>query len=112
MSRADNALVHGACSPRLIAAKARANKRRFLRRDGLRASDLDAVTSEYLTQWARGAAILDLREAGDATESKDYWTAYNGTRRCLERLEKRLAALGLDRRSSDDPFEAFRRGAA
>ena len=92
-----NALVHGARSPAVAKAKARSHKRRFLRRLGVRASDLDALANEYLTQWAIGRAQLDLREAGEVDHGKDYWVAYNGTRRALERLEKRLHALGLDR---------------
>src|SRR5262249_49848580 len=82
-----NALVHGARSPRLIAAKARAKERAFLRRNGLKASHLDPITREVLRLYARGLAVLELREAGGADEARDYWTAFNATRRCLERLE-------------------------
>lgn len=99
-----NAAVHGARSPSRIAAKARAHKRRFLRRAGLRAGDLDAIAMELLNHWARGCAQLDLREAGEVDHSKDYWVAYNGTRRTLERLEKRMHDVGLDR-VADDPFD-------
>jgi hypothetical protein len=79
-----------------------------LRRAGLRAGDLDAVSSELLHLWARGVAQLDLREAGGVDSGKDYWVAYNGTRRTLEKLERRLALLGFDRKG-DDPFEALER---
>jgi hypothetical protein len=87
--------THGATSPPRIAAKARAHRRRFLRRAGLRATDLDPVTNELLTHWARGVAQLDLREAGGVDSGRDYWVAYNGTRRTLEKLEKRLQDVGL-----------------
>jgi len=99
MSRPGNqsGLVHGARSPAQIAAKARAHRRRFLRRIGLRASDLDALAAEYLALWATGKAQLDLREAGEVDHGRDYWTAYNATKRALEKLEKRLHELGLDR---------------
>jgi hypothetical protein len=40
---------------------------------------------------------LDLRDDAGAQPAKDYWVAYNGTRRSLEALERRLKELGLDR---------------
>jgi hypothetical protein len=95
-------LVHGARSPRQIAAKARAKERTFLRRTGLKAGDLDPITREVLRLYARGLAVLELREAGGADESKDYWVAFNATRRTLERLERRLGELGLDRAVGPD----------
>jgi hypothetical protein len=85
--------THGAYSGDQIRAKARAHKRRFLRQIGKKASDLDGVTLELLNMWARGAARLDLWDAGADVVGKDYWVAYNGTRRCLEALERRLIAL-------------------
>jgi len=91
-----NATTHGAHSPAQIAAKARAHRRRFLRRAGLRAADLDAVAAELLGHWARGVAQLDLREAGGADSGKDYWTSYNAVKRALVALERRLRELGLD----------------
>jgi hypothetical protein len=48
-----NALKNGARSPARIAAKARAHRRRFLRRAGIRAGDLDAVALELLNLYAR-----------------------------------------------------------
>jgi hypothetical protein len=89
-ARNRNAVVHGAKSPTQIAAKARNHKRRFLRRAGIKAGDLDAVALELLNLYSRGCAQLDLREAGGVDSGKDYWTAYNGTRRVLERLDRRL----------------------
>lgn len=91
------AVTHGANSPAQIKAQARAHRRRFLRRIGLRAGDLDALAAEYLSLWAIGRAQLDLREAGGVDHGRDYWTAYNATKRALVALEKRLAELGLDR---------------
>ena len=106
-------LVHGARSPSRIAAKARAKERAFLRRNGLKAAQLDPITREVLRLYARGLAVLELREAGGVDESRDYWTAFNATRRCLDRLEQRLGAVGLDRgngRSLDETLAALRKG--
>jgi hypothetical protein len=50
-----NALKNGARSPARIAAKARAHRRRFLRRAGIRAGDLDAVALELLNLYARSS---------------------------------------------------------
>ena len=97
-------LTHGANSPRQISARARNVKRRFLRKAGLKAADLDAIAMEYLNHFARGSACLDLREAAEADASKDYWTAFNSTTRALDRLDARLRRLGLDR-TDPDPFE-------
>jgi hypothetical protein len=99
-------LRHGGCSPTRIAAQARAHRRRFLRRAGLKAGDLDAVALELLNLWARGTAQLDLRERGGADASKDYWVSFNATRRVLERLDQRLRDLALDRRGRD-PLDAL-----
>ena len=93
-------MTHGAYSPTRIRQKARAHRRRILRNLGLAARDLDGMAREYLRLYAVGAAQLDLRHEGaeDATgNAKDYWVAYNATRRALERLEKRLGVLGLDK---------------
>jgi hypothetical protein len=103
-----NAAVHGAKSPRLIAPKARAIERAFLRRNGLKAGQLDPISREVLRMYARGLAVLELREAGGADEARDYWTAFNATRRCLERLEVRLRDLGLDRAAGRDLESALR----
>lgn len=100
------ATTHGATSPTQIKARARAHRRRLLRRAGLRATDLDAVANELLTHWARGVAQLELREAGGVDSGRDYWVAYNATRRTLEKLQARLRELGIDERK-DDPFAAL-----
>jgi hypothetical protein len=92
------ATTHGAYSASRIKAKARAHRRRFLSRGGLRASELDPVSNELLHLWSRGQAQLDLLELGGVDGTRSYWTAYNATRRVLERLERRLSSLGLDRR--------------
>lgn len=88
---------HGAYSESQIKAKARAHQRRFLRQLGVRASDLDAITSAKLAHWARGQAQLDLFDATGERGSRNYWTAYNGITRTLRELESRVKELGLDR---------------
>jgi hypothetical protein len=50
-----------------------------------------------LFHWARGQAVLDLRDAAGAAESKDYWHAYNATTRSMRELERRLKEIGLDK---------------
>ena len=85
------AVTHGGYSPRLVAAKARAHRRRFLRNLGVKASDLDGLASEWLRQWSIGAAKVDLLPP----DSGDSWTAFNSTARVLRRLEERLRELGL-----------------
>ena len=94
-------LRHGARSPNQIKAKARAVERGFLRRNGLKAGQLDPFTREVLRLYARGIAQLDLREAGGVDSGKDYWVSFNAVRRTLERLEVRLRELGLDRAPRD-----------
>jgi hypothetical protein len=106
--RVEAATIHGGYSQTRIAAKARGHKRRFLRRGRLKASDLGAIEMELLNLFARGCAQLDLREEGGVDAGKDYWVAYNGVRRTLERLERRLKAQGLDRGPQRDPLDALR----
>ena len=106
-----NALVHGARSPRQIAAAARAHRRRLLRNLGLKAGDLDGIGREFLRLWSQGQAELDLRTAGGIDAGKDYWHAFNATKRALERLSPYLQAAakakageagGLDRYLRDN----------
>ena len=79
-----------------IKARARGNRRAFLRRAGLRACDLDAVTLSMLDVYARGKAQLDLRDEAQAGAGKDYWVSFNAVRRALDSLARRLHDLGLD----------------
>ena len=95
--RQEAPLQHGAYSPTQIKAKARSHRVRFLRRAGLKAGDLDAIAAELLRHWARGAAQLDLLDAAGVDTGREYWLAYNATRRAFEKLEARLKELGLDR---------------
>jgi len=89
--------ANGSRSPALVERKAKAHRRRFLRHAGLRVADLDAIANAHLYHWARGQAVLDMRDAAGAAESKDYWWAYNATSRAMRELERRLKELGLDK---------------
>jgi DNA anti-recombination protein RmuC len=100
-----NALRHGANSPSQTKAKARAHRRRFLRRLGVRASDLDAVTSELLRSWADAQAKVDsLAEARDRV----WVAAHNSAAKAFDKLSDRIAVLGLDRlQVVSDPTDAL-----
>jgi len=58
-----NALRHGGSSVAQIRPAARAQKRRFLRQVGLKASDLDGVALALLDNWARAQAKVQLLDA-------------------------------------------------
>ena len=91
--------ANGSRSDVQIKSAARAHRRRFLRRAGLRASDLDPILAEYLEHVARGKAILTLREASQeaiGTESRDYWVSFNAVTRAVRSREE-MKELGLDR---------------
>jgi hypothetical protein len=103
--RRQAATTHGARSPVRIRAAARNHRRRFLHALGIRATDLDPIARELLRLWSQGMAQLSLRESAGAPDDRGYWTAFANTRRCLDRLEKRLAQLGLDRRRERDPLD-------
>jgi hypothetical protein len=92
-------VTHGANSPARIKAKARAHRRRFLRRAGLKAALLDAVAAAYLDGWARALAKVDLFDSDEsrAGELREYFAALNAARLWMGKLEARLAAVGLDR---------------
>jgi hypothetical protein len=89
---------------------ARAQKRRFLRRIGLRASDLDGIGQALLDNWARAQAKVELldrhfEQAGflDADgeprpASKVYFTAINSARLAAVRLAEhmKVARVGPD----------------
>lgn len=94
--------THGAYSPARITPAARAQKRRFLARNGLRASELDAITAALLDNWARAAAkvaLMDsffaehgfLDEKGEPRPAaKVYFLALNSARHALVRLEANI----------------------
>ncbi|MGC9974399.1 MAG: hypothetical protein ABSC36_03270 [Gaiellaceae bacterium] len=93
-----NRLTHGARSPRLIKARARAHRRRFLRQAGLRASDLDPITIAYLEGWARSLAKIDAYdEAETERDPREYHAALNSARLWMAKLETRMKELGIDR---------------
>lgn len=100
--------MHGARSRRQVAAKARNIRRAFVRRLGVRASDLDAITSGYLHSWALAKARVDLYDDSDVT-SRNALTAANSELRALKALEARLRELGLVAgRSPRDPGAGLR----
>jgi hypothetical protein len=99
-----NSSTHGAHSPARIAPVARAQRRRFLRQTGLRASDLEGLGLALLDNWARAQAkvvLLDahfaevgfLDETGEPVPAtKLYFTALNSARLALVRLNEHLKA--------------------
>jgi hypothetical protein len=94
--------THGAHSPARIAPVARAQRRRFLRQTGLRASDLEGLGLALLDNWARAqakVALLDdhfaevgfLDEDGEPVPAtKVYFTALNTARLALTRLNEHM----------------------
>ncbi|MGD0167100.1 MAG: hypothetical protein ABSC51_07420 [Gaiellaceae bacterium] len=104
-----NAVKHGARSPRLIKARARAHRRRFLRQAGLRASDLDPITLAYLEGWARSLAKIDAYDDAEVErDPREYHAALNAARLWMAKLEARMASLGIDvRKSGADPIEGL-----
>lgn len=76
---------------------AKAHKRRLLRRLGLRVTDLDGLTAEYLTDWALARALVD-----HATNNRTRATALNSEQRALAVLAERL-----DARAKSDPIETL-----
>ncbi|MBA2361427.1 MAG: hypothetical protein H0V79_10950 [Actinobacteria bacterium] len=97
-----NALVHGGESVAQIRPAARAQKRRFLRQVGLKASDLDGVALALLDNWSRAQAKVALLDAYfdehgllDASgeprpAAKIYFTALNCARLAAVRLREHL----------------------
>jgi hypothetical protein len=106
-----NAHKHGANGVARIRPAARAQKRRFLRQAGLRASDLDGVALALLDNWGRAQAkvqLLDayfdehgfLDERGEPRPpAKVYFTALNSARLAATRLKEHL------RERSGDPVK-------
>lgn len=89
--------THGAYTPVRIRAKARSQRRRFLSRLGVQATDLDACTRERLLAWSIAAAQVDLFVAAGEVGSRNFWTGFNSAHRSLRELEQRVKDLGLDR---------------
>jgi hypothetical protein len=95
---------HGARSEAQIRPVARAQRRRFLRQMGLRASDLEGLGLALLDNWARAQAkvvLLDayfdragfLDEEGEPVPAtRIYFTALNTARLALVRLDDHLKA--------------------
>jgi hypothetical protein len=111
----ENALVHGAHSEARIRPIARAEKRRFLARTGLRASELSGPQAAYLQSWATCTAKIrqiDLWLAEhDALIGPDgrpapvlafYTSLQNAAQRAMSRLEASL------RDTRPDPAAALR----
>jgi hypothetical protein len=100
--------THGAQSERRVSGRATAQKRRLLRQNGLRASDLDGLGLAHLDLAARAVAkveILDEYSADPAhgfidakgephPAAKVYFAAINSARLALARLEAHLRARG------------------
>ncbi len=112
------AVTHGAYSAR-IAPAARAQKRRFLARNGLRTSDLDGIGLALLDNWARAQAKVELLDAHFAevglldgrgkprAATAFYVSLLNSARLAVVRLSEHLRASG---RLGDDPLAALLKG--
>lgn len=99
------ALKHGANSEPRVKAVATVQKRRFLRQNGLRLSDLEGIGIALLDNYARAQAKVELMDAWAAEHApgwvdaggappafgKTYFTALNSARLALGRLEDNLA---------------------
>jgi hypothetical protein len=82
-----------------VAARARAVKRRLLRRHGLRASELDAPTAELVDVYSRLKArceLLDAADAGADGAADKVLAWHNACARALRSLTLRLDGLGAD----------------
>ncbi len=100
------AVTHGAHSPAQIAPVARAQKRRFLRRIGLRAGDLDGIGLALLDSWSRCQAKVELldrhfAEVGFLDKQGEpqpavrvYFVAINSARLAAVRLAEHLRVRG------------------
>lgn len=99
-----SAIRHGAHSERTVGRTAAVQKRRLLRRIGLRASDLDGIGLGYLDAWARAQSKVELMDAWTAQHgwlSEDgapppfvavYFAAVNSSRLALDRFSDHLRA--------------------
>jgi hypothetical protein len=110
------ALKHGAHSTAQTAPIARAQKRRFLRRNGLKASRLSGVQLAYLEAWARTAAKVEaidhyvaanglIRDDGEPQPAlKLYVSLVNANRLAMTKLEESLRA---DKADGDDTLSDY-----
>jgi hypothetical protein len=110
------ALKHGAHSEARIRPVARAQRRRFLRRNGLKARELGGVPAAYLDAWARAAAKVELidqyvaergllKEDGEPQAAmKIYVALLNSSTRAMARLEESLRA---DKGRSDETLSDY-----
>jgi len=107
--KAHPAFRHGARSETEIVRVARAQKRRFLARNGLRARDLDGLAAALLDNWARAQSKVELLDQFFASRGfldEDgvpqpavavYFTALNSARVALSRLSEVLRnGAGID----------------
>jgi hypothetical protein len=76
-------------------ARARAHRRRFLRRGGWQASTFDTIAAAHLELWARCMAQLDALDAEGCAGDTIYVTTANTATRALHRVENRLREVGL-----------------
>ena len=109
------AKTHGATSERQTRPVARAQRRRFLRQNGLRASDVDAVGLALLDSWSRAQAKVELLDSWFAEHgfldaagepraaAKTYFTALNAARSAMVRLADHLRGRAL----GPDPLDAL-----
>lgn len=103
-----SAIKHGAFSPARIGRGAANQKRRLLRQNGLRKSDLDALGRALLSNWARAAAALSLMDAYAAEHgwldadgeprgfARLYVSMLNAERLAIGKLEGHLRARATD----------------
>ena len=73
--RAQAALRHGAHAEAKVAPVARAQKRRFLRQSGLKASQLDGLGRAYLDNYARAQAKVELMDGWVERHGREASTA-------------------------------------
>jgi hypothetical protein len=112
-------LKHGANSEGRIRPAARAQRRRFLRQTGLRASDLEGLGLALLDNWARAQAkvvLLDAyfdragfldAEGEPVPATRIYFTALNTARLALVRLNEHLKARAPDEPSLADVLAEY-----
>jgi hypothetical protein len=96
------AVTHGARSERRVSAVATTQKRRWLRQNRLRLSDLEGVGIALLDNWARAQAKVELLdhhfaehgfldgEGKPHAASAFYFTALNSAARTLRQLSEHL----------------------
>jgi len=96
------AMTHGARSERQVKAVATVQKRRFLRQNRLRASDMEGIGLAMLDNWSRAQAKVEILDAWFADHglldgegkphdaTKVYFTALNSAARALVRLSEHM----------------------